>query len=161
MASVAAFAATACATPDRPPPSEGKADAKAAVVQVLAFAPPPECERLGRVSGQEEAYGFFPDMQPKADLKKGAEKKAEGQAAELGATHVVFDDRQPPVSGGKAVAWATAYRCPPPAASPEAAPATPPGPTAGCGKDTDCKGDRICEAGVCVDPRPPPRSAGP
>lgn len=24
----------------------------------------------------------------------------------------------------------------------------------GCAKDTDCKGDRICEAGVCVAPRP-------
>lgn len=24
----------------------------------------------------------------------------------------------------------------------------------GCSKDTDCKGDRICEAGVCVAPRP-------
>ncbi|MDP1823191.1 MAG: hypothetical protein Q8L48_08120 [Archangium sp.] len=26
----------------------------------------------------------------------------------------------------------------------------------GCVKDTDCKGDRICEAGVCVSPGPPP-----
>src|SRR5690606_7961893 len=25
---------------------------------------------------------------------------------------------------------------------------------AGCTKDTDCKGDRICEVGVCVAPRP-------
>jgi outer membrane protein assembly factor BamB len=25
----------------------------------------------------------------------------------------------------------------------------------GCTKDTDCKGDRICEAGICVAPRPP------
>ena len=33
------------------------------------------------------------------------------------------------------------------------APATP---DAGCTKDTDCKGDRICEGGVCVAPRPPP-----
>jgi hypothetical protein len=24
----------------------------------------------------------------------------------------------------------------------------------GCTKDTDCKGDRICDAGVCVEPRP-------
>lgn len=27
---------------------------------------------------------------------------------------------------------------------------------AGCEKDTDCKGDRICEASVCVNPSPPP-----
>lgn len=33
---------------------------------------------------------------------------------------------------------------------------------AGCTKDTDCKGDRICEAGVCVSPKPPPpRSSSP
>ncbi len=31
--------------------------------------------------------------------------------------------------------------------SPTQAPALP-----GCGKDTDCKGDRICESGKCVDP---------
>lgn len=29
-----------------------------------------------------------------------------------------------------------------------------PGEDAGCRKDTDCKGERICEAGVCVAPRP-------
>lgn len=32
---------------------------------------------------------------------------------------------------------------------------------AGCTKDTDCKGDRICEAGVCVSPRPPADLAAP
>ena len=26
---------------------------------------------------------------------------------------------------------------------------------AGCDKDVDCKGDRICEEGVCTDPTPP------
>ena len=36
------------------------------------------------------------------------------------------------------------------------APETPalPAPPAGCGSDNDCKGDRICEAGNCVDPAP-------
>jgi hypothetical protein len=28
----------------------------------------------------------------------------------------------------------------------------PPAPRGGCMKDTDCKGDRICEAGVCRAP---------
>lgn len=28
-------------------------------------------------------------------------------------------------------------------------------PSVGCTKDIDCKGDRVCEAGVCVAPRPP------
>jgi outer membrane protein assembly factor BamB len=35
-------------------------------------------------------------------------------------------------------------------------------PTSGCGKDTDCKGARICVRGVCVDPQPavsPPADA--
>lgn len=34
----------------------------------------------------------------------------------------------------------------------------------GCTKDTDCKGERICEAGVCVEPRastPPPAPPAP
>lgn len=34
--------------------------------------------------------------------------------------------------------------------------ATPTVRETGCTKDTDCKGDRICEAGVCVAPRPAP-----
>lgn len=29
-----------------------------------------------------------------------------------------------------------------------------------CQKDTDCKGDRICEKGQCVSP-PPPATKGP
>ncbi|MBV1857884.1 MAG: hypothetical protein KUG77_05685 [Nannocystaceae bacterium] len=44
------------------------------------------------------------------------------------------------------------------AAAPE--PATP----AGCGFDTQCKGERICEAGTCVAPAPlatPPTAAEP
>jgi hypothetical protein len=40
----------------------------------------------------------------------------------------------------------------PAAAAPEAS-ATPPTPClTGCGKDTDCKGDRICVKGACQDP---------
>ena len=36
-----------------------------------------------------------------------------------------------------------------------ACPATEvPGEESGCRKDTDCKGERVCEAGVCVAPRP-------
>ncbi|MCA9492503.1 MAG: hypothetical protein KC621_21365 [Myxococcales bacterium] len=32
------------------------------------------------------------------------------------------------------------------------APSTTPAPTPGCTKDTDCKGDRVCEQGTCRDP---------
>jgi len=42
--------------------------------------------------------------------------------------------------------------------APEAAPAATPAPApvpaqAGCAKDVDCKGDRVCEQGACVPPR--------
>jgi hypothetical protein len=43
----------------------------------------------------------------------------------------------------------------PPAAEPPASAPSPPEPApsaAGCGKDTDCKGDRICVQGQCVSP---------
>ncbi|MBK7579537.1 MAG: hypothetical protein IPI67_04945 [Myxococcales bacterium] len=48
---------------------------------------------------------------------------------------------------------------PPPATDPDAgAPSdadggAPPGDPAGCTKDTDCKGDRVCESGSCVSPK--------
>lgn len=47
---------------------------------------------------------------------------------------------------------------PPPTPTPEFTPPPAPAPAvpAGCAKDTDCKGDRICTNGACVDP--PPRS---
>ena len=39
-------------------------------------------------------------------------------------------------------------------AAPEAAPAgVAPAAPAGCTKDVDCKGDRVCEQGTCVPPR--------
>jgi len=33
------------------------------------------------------------------------------------------------------------------------APAEPTATPAGCGKDADCKGDRVCSRGQCVTPR--------
>lgn len=41
---------------------------------------------------------------------------------------------------------------PPGDAAPGMAPPPPPTPAVGCSKDTDCKGDRVCEAGRCVSP---------
>lgn len=38
--------------------------------------------------------------------------------------------------------------CATPAAPPEAAPSS-----VACAKDTDCKGDRICQQGDCITPR--------
>jgi hypothetical protein len=169
MTAAGALAGLACATSARPTPAPDAGGRRANVVG----AAPPDCQRIGRVAGREEAYGFLPDLQPKTDLRKGAEEKAARQAAELGATHVVLDDPPPKAPGGQALATGTAYRCPdvPAAASPPARAAPAPAPAAttpaqvatpcptGCGKDTDCKGDRVCEAGACVDPRPAPPPA--
>jgi len=45
-----------------------------------------------------------------------------------------------------------------PTASAAPAQSTPSSPAAGCTKDTDCKGDRVCDQGECVEP-PRPRAA--
>jgi hypothetical protein len=45
---------------------------------------------------------------------------------------------------------------PPPATPAAAAPpaaAAEPAKTAGCARDMDCKGERVCEAGECVNPQ--------
>ena len=64
----------------------------------------------------------------------------------------------PPASATPVLVAPAVKASPPPAApapvatSPETS-ATPPNPClAGCGKDTDCKGDRICVNGACQDP---------
>jgi hypothetical protein len=44
---------------------------------------------------------------------------------------------------------------PPPAWSPPEPPLPAPDPARGCAKDTDCKGDRVCNKGECTEPRPP------
>jgi hypothetical protein len=54
-----------------------------------------------------------------------------------------------PVSAPPAVAPVSP--APPATPVPSATPATPC--LTGCGKDTDCKGDRICVNGSCQDPR--------
>lgn len=65
--------------------------------------------------------------------------KLQNAAVEIGANVVLHNG--PGIGSVKA----QAYFCPPP----EAAPNTP---VPGCAKDTDCKGDRICEEGVCQSP---------
>jgi TolB protein len=64
-----------------------------------------------------------------------------------------------PVPTASASASATPPPPPPGSATPKAsgsaAPPPPPPPTGSqCMKDTDCKGDRICEKGACVSPTP-------
>ena len=120
----------------------------------------PSCVYLGLAVGASHpasvgSTAFFGDA-----VTEDARNRAMNAAAGLGATHIVLGN--PRREEGTTYFTARAYRCealasPPPAAL--QAPATPPAepgiepPAApGCSKDADCKGDRICEAGACVDP---------
>jgi hypothetical protein len=59
----------------------------------------------------------------------------------------------PPPGAAASVAPQAVVAAPAPAAAAAEASATPATPClTGCGKDTDCKGDRICVKGACQDP---------
>lgn len=72
----------------------------------------------------------------------------------------------PPPDATAAATTAAPPPAPPASGSASAAPApaTAPAPAhaggGGCTKDTDCKGDRVCEHGTCVSPAPAPAPAG-
>jgi Tol biopolymer transport system component len=61
-----------------------------------------------------------------------------------------YANLQPPTEPSEASSEATPTEPAPPASAEPTAPA----PSSGCSKDADCKGERICESGVCVDPKP-------
>jgi hypothetical protein len=120
-------------------------------VAVLDAKPGAECAVLGDVAGSADP--FFGGLKPAEQLVDAARNDARNEAARAGATHVRFTggpDQWPSgtFGGGHAVAVSgVAYRCPNPAApAPESA-------EPGCTKDTDCKGDRICQSRICVDPK--------
>ncbi len=117
-------------------------------IVVLTSDPGPECRALGTVSGVNP---FGNAMATREDQTEWARGDARDQAARIGATAIRF---QPPDPKNPDRAVGTAYDCskPPPPPSPA---------VAGCTKDTDCKGDRICESGRCVEPPPPPSAQSP
>ncbi len=134
--------ALGCATPRLSP--------RAAQVAVLDARPGAECAVLGDVAGSADP--FFGGLKSERELVEAARNDARNEAARQGATHLVFTG-EPTLSpsgtfgGGRAVTvGAVAYRCGGkrdlPAETSEA----------GCSKDTDCKGERICQARTCVDP---------
>jgi uncharacterized protein DUF4156 len=112
--------------------------------------PGPECSALGPVAGMADP--FFGGLRSEGSLVDSASNDARNEAGKMGATHLRLAGAPErfvsgTFGGGKGFSVAgVAYRCG--TASAEPAPAA----LAGCAKDTDCKGARVCEAGRCVDP---------
>lgn len=120
-------------------------------VVVLDEAPAARCSPMGTITGSADP--FFGALRSEGELVAAARNDAANQAANIGATHVRFagaPGKWPSGVFGGGTAYtvtADAYRC-------DDAMVTPAGPGQGCTKDTDCKGERICEAGKCVDQGP-------
>ena len=126
--------------------------AKGHEVGLLDANPGAQCTSAGTVVGSADP--FFGGLKSTEQLVESARNEALNEAARRGATHVRFigtPDQWPSgtFGGGQGVSVSgVAYNC-------ENAPAasTPPASAVGgCTKDTDCKGDRICESRTCVDP---------
>ena len=127
-------AASACAHPRSPFSAQAKEIPP-------TQAPDPRCEKVGDISQASYAPWSSTD-----DAKGLALRKAASQ----GATHVQFTSRSgDPGFATTVELQGVAYRCPLPGEE-TLKPVPVPG---GCKKDTDCKGDRICEAGACVSPK--------
>jgi hypothetical protein len=155
VTAVALFWAVGCAhTPDAPQ-------------REVRFVTEPEmvrgCVSLGRVSGSS-SYGGISGQQLG---KVRSEAEMRDKAARMGADVVLVDFSSGGFWGAKSTG--DAYLCqgrtpeirteqapppriPAPASAPAPAMETPASGPAGCVKDTDCKGDRICESGRCVKP---------
>jgi len=162
FAAATLVACLGCATPPRterrvPVPSL----LPAATSIVVVDAPPAgRCKAIGETNGGryyvEKGDWTYPGVTE--SYVKYARVEALNQAALKGATHVVyekpwtFEGRD-----GNRAEYVTArmYVCeelePPPAQAAQAAPQV-----MGCTKDTDCKGNRICENAKCVEPPAPP-----
>ncbi|MBI5479628.1 MAG: hypothetical protein HY906_12265 [Deltaproteobacteria bacterium] len=122
------------------------------------------------VSNPTAAAAFQPDDRVACNWK-GRGKEYTGRVVEIseGLLYIHYDDgdrehispfmcRKLFGGAGPAAAPPAPAPAPPvePAPAPEPPAAAPPAPAsapAGCAKDTDCKGDRVCENGRCVEPR--------
>ncbi|MBI4768555.1 MAG: DUF4156 domain-containing protein [Deltaproteobacteria bacterium] len=108
------------------------------------------CKYLGKVTGSSSLGGIAAQKWGQANAEKELRKKTD----KMGGNVVLVHSSRGGFYGAEAVG--DAYLCiaearetgaketPPPEM-----PASGPG---GCTKDTDCKGDRICESGKCVNP---------
>jgi hypothetical protein len=108
------------------------------------------CKPLGKITGSSSLGGIAAQKWGKAR----AEDEMRDKAQRLGANVILVHSSEGGFYGAKAVG--DAYLCRP--GAPEAGTGktpskeTPASEQGGCGKDTDCKGDRVCESGRCVNP---------
>lgn len=93
------------------------------------------CEHLDRVSASSGWGGIASTVGHRQALED-----IRNETAEKGGTHVVITASSTGWGGGHAEG--EAYRCPP---------GYSPGQRDGCAKDTDCKGNRVCENERCVE----------
>jgi len=165
FAIVSLAAWTACASPPR---TDRRAPAPTLLPEAKAVkvvdAPDPGCKSAGTTTGGryyvEAGDWQFPGVTD--SYVKFARIEALNLAAAKGATHVVYE--KPWTFEGRdgnraEYVVARMYVCE--EVEPASATASPAAasPAQGCTKDTDCKGERICEAAKCVDPRPAAREA--
>ena len=124
--------------------------AKGRQVSVLDADPGAGCVSIGTFYGKADP--FFGALKSDEQLLESARNEVLNEAARRGATHVRFTgapERWPSGTFGAGLGLSVsgeAYKCGQPP-SPMAAPSAE-----GCTKDTDCKGDRICESRICVEP---------
>jgi hypothetical protein len=129
--------------------------------------PEAQCVRLRPVIGTADP--FFGGLKSDDDLVEIARHDALVEGLRAGATHVQFqgEPRRWPSgtfgSGHGVTVVGVAYHCAVlrPAAPPTVAVAATLAPPPGCAKDTDCKGDRICQEGRCTDPARRPDASSP
>ncbi len=108
------------------------------------------CKYLGKVAGSSSLGGIAAQKWGQANAEKELRKKTD----KMGGNVVLVHSSKGGFYGAEAVG--DAYLCTAGAGKTEAK-ETPPAETpasgpGGCTKDTDCKGDRICESGRCVKP---------
>ena len=127
----------------------------ARAVTATSVRPSKKCQTLGNITGK--GGGASGGYVSNESLIEYAINDLRNQAAELGATHVVYSS---PTMGGNAgtttsaMVMGEALRCAkgedaPGPAKPIDAPTV-----AGCQYDTQCKGNRVCVDGKCVAPSP-------
>jgi len=164
LAAISLVLSVGCATPPRtdrriPVPS---LISGASSVLVVEAVPDAGCKSLGSVTGGryyiEKGDWQFPGVTD--SYVKYARVEALDLAAARGATHIVYEKPWTfEGQDGNRVEYVSArtYSCETDVETTAAGGASPQ--AKGCTKDTDCKGDRICENATCVDPKRPPAPA--